>query len=139
MLLLKCRYYAIIYLPYPQNCPNLGTKLSQSGDRDISPRQQGHSFVTSFDLSYSLQIILFGIACTYRVAVLLRRGLTPRALLITGMVVGVGTLTKLSVLVFVPVAGMVVLLQHWPDWKTIIRQGFLLAVPVALIGGPWYR
>jgi hypothetical protein len=82
--------------------------------------------------------ILFGIACTYCVAVLLRRKITPRALLLTGCVVGLGTLTKLSVLVFVPVAGVVVLLYNWPDWKTIIRQGIILAIPVALIGGPWY-
>jgi hypothetical protein len=100
--------------------------------------------------------ILFGIACTYRVAVLLKRDLMPRSLILTGVVVGLGTLTKLSVLVFVPVAGLVVLLRAYyksssvgeglrPSrltsnalWREVIYNGLLLAIPILLIGGPWY-
>lgn len=82
--------------------------------------------------------ILFGIFATYRLVVLSSRSITPRALLLTGIVVGFGTLTKLSVLAFVPVAGVIILLRRWKDWRAIIREGLLLALPVALIGGPWY-
>lgn len=92
--------------------------------------------------------ILFGFFCTYRLAALLKRPVTLRGLLLTGVVIGLGTLTKLSVLVFVPVAGVVVLLRAYDAaprplaWgrlaRQVVGQGLWLALPVLVIGGPWY-
>ena len=48
--------------------------------------------------------ILASAAITFCLMLLLRRPVTPRSLLLTGVVVGLGTLTKANVLVFAPIA-----------------------------------
>jgi uncharacterized membrane protein len=100
--------------------------------------------------------ILASSASTCCLMVILRRPVTPRPALVTGVVIGLGVLTKASVLVFAPIAMMVVLLRIIPvnqrgrvgtqravslrEYSHVNRWSLLLLLilPILIIGVPWY-
>ena len=57
-----------------------------------------------------------------------------------GVLLGVGSLSKLSALGLFPFAGLVVLLVAWRhrSWKDLARGVALIGLPVLLLGGWWY-
>jgi hypothetical protein len=110
--------------------------------------------VTTYLFSYltnDAPSIFFGTAATVGIVYLLRRKMTIRTLFLTGLMIGLGLLTKASVLVFVPVAGLAVMIRVWNDSRRtrtsaslqnlivpVIRNGLILALPIVVIGGAWY-
>jgi uncharacterized membrane protein len=104
--------------------------------------------------------ILASAAVTFCLLGLLRRNLTRRSLFISGVVIGLGVLTKANVLVFAPIAVGVLLVriyrvEHRQTLKRpaaeesnpprglknagkILIEAASLVLPIALIGAPWY-
>ncbi|MBZ0284874.1 MAG: glycosyltransferase family 39 protein [Anaerolineae bacterium] len=85
--------------------------------------------------------ILAGTAITCCLVMMLRRHTTPRMLLITGVITGLGVLTKASILVFAPIvimAGVFALWGRGIRGSAIFKGVMLLSLPIVLIGMPWY-
>ncbi len=91
--------------------------------------------------------ILASAAATFCLMLLVYRPLIPRRLLTAGIVIGLAALTKANVLVFAPIAVVVFLVRYWrcrggarsaPTSANLGLSLGLLALPMALIGAPWY-
>jgi 4-amino-4-deoxy-L-arabinose transferase-like glycosyltransferase len=62
----------------------------------------------------------------------------PTKLLLLGIILGLGFLTKASVYPLAVVAGLLLLWRYWNDWQTLIRAGFLVFLPALLLGLLWW-
>lgn len=81
---------------------------------------------------------LFAALSTCQLVYLLRRRVTLRALLVSGLVFGTASLTKASLLVFAPVAILGLLLRDWRNWKRGAGRAVLLGLPFLAVAAPWY-
>jgi hypothetical protein len=84
--------------------------------------------------------IAFASLIVWTTLCLLGLGASPRRLFALGLLFGLGGLCKVSVFLLLPAVALAVLL----DWRNrklsfiqLIVNGFLLALPVALLFGPW--
>lgn len=59
-------------------------------------------------------------------------------LLLLGLLLGLGFLTKGSAYLPAVVAGLVIAWRFWGDWKKIVRAGLLVYVPAFLLGFLWW-
>lgn len=67
-------------------------------------------------------------------------GATWRLALITGAIIGLAALAKVSGLTLLPIAALAALLAVWPQrrWKHLLVHWACLLLPVVLIAGWWY-
>ncbi len=89
--------------------------------------------------------IVASAASTLCLVRLVRRPLTPRLLVISGVVIGVGALTKANALVFAPIGIVAVLLKNGgrthgcaPTAFNRLTNLIPLVPPMLLIAAPWY-
>lgn len=71
---------------------------------------------------------------------LMRRGSSPLRLIVLGVLLGLGGLTKINGLLLGPAVGIAVLLdwvKHSKKFTTLIKNGLLLGLPIVLMVGPW--
>jgi len=87
-----------------------------------------------------ISAIAFASLIVWAILRLLRLGATPKRLLTLGLLFGLGGLCKVSVMLLLPGAALVVLI----DWRArrlpltrLVANGFLLGLPIALLFGPW--
>ena len=59
-------------------------------------------------------------------------------LVFLGVLLGLGFLTKGSVYILAPVAGLVLLWRYWGEWRDLVRAGLLVFVPAFLLGLLWW-
>ncbi len=59
-------------------------------------------------------------------------------LLLTGVLLGLGFITKVTVYIMVPVVGLTLLWIYWGNWRELIRAGLTVFVPAILIGLGWW-
>jgi 4-amino-4-deoxy-L-arabinose transferase-like glycosyltransferase len=59
-------------------------------------------------------------------------------LLLLGVLLGLGFLTKASVYPLAIVAGLVLLWRYWGDWRAVLRAGTLVFIPALLLGLLWW-
>lgn len=55
-----------------------------------------------------------------------------------GLLLGLGFLTKGTVYLMAPVAGVALLWRYWRDWSALIKHGFTLFLPAAILGALWW-
>lgn len=65
-------------------------------------------------------------------------GLSRRRLLVLGILLGLGFLTKVTVYLMGPVTGMALLWHYWRRWPDLIRAGVTAFVPALLLGLLWW-
>ena len=61
-----------------------------------------------------------------------------RILLLTGVLLGLGFITKVTVYIMVPVVGITLLWIYWGHWRELIRAGLTVFVTAFLIGLGWW-
>jgi len=61
-----------------------------------------------------------------------------RVLLLTGVLLGLGFITKVTVYIMVPVVSLTLLWIYWGNWRELIRAGLTVFVPAFLIGLGWW-
>lgn len=84
--------------------------------------------------------VMFGTLTLWLALRILRHGLTWRLALISGIVIGLGGLAKLSTLLVAPtvaVAALIAARRGITSWGALIVRGIALLVPVALTFGVW--
>ena len=59
-------------------------------------------------------------------------------LLLLGLLLGLGFLTKGTNYLTAPLIGLVLLWQYWPNWRSLIRAGLLVFAPAFLLGALWW-
>lgn len=59
-------------------------------------------------------------------------------LLLAGLFLGLGLVTKLTAYLMLPVAGVVLLWRYWGHWDDLFPTGVLLFAPALLIGSLWW-
>jgi 4-amino-4-deoxy-L-arabinose transferase-like glycosyltransferase len=64
--------------------------------------------------------------------------LSRRKLLLLGLLLGLGFLTKVTVYLMAPVIGVALLLHYWRRWPELVRAGLTAFVPAFLIGLLWW-
>lgn len=57
---------------------------------------------------------------------------------VTGLLLGLGFLTKATVYLMVPVAALALLFHHWGGWRSLLAAGMRLFSPAFLLGAPWW-
>jgi 4-amino-4-deoxy-L-arabinose transferase-like glycosyltransferase len=62
----------------------------------------------------------------------------PTKLLLLGVILGLGFLTKASVYPLAIVIFLVLLWRNWGDWQTLLRAGLLVFIPAFLLGMLWW-
>lgn len=81
--------------------------------------------------------ILGGTAITCCLMILIQRPITTRMLMISGIITGIGALTKANALVFVPIVFGVMLFRI-RNWRAVVKTAALIFLPILLIAAPWY-
>jgi len=61
-----------------------------------------------------------------------------RYLLLTGVLLGLGFITKVTVYIMVPVVSITLLWIYWDNWRALIKAGLIVFVPAFLIGLIWW-
>lgn len=61
-----------------------------------------------------------------------------RQLLLLGVLLGLGFLTKATVYLMVPVIGLYLLWMNWRDWRPFFRQAVVVFGTAGLVGLPWW-
>ncbi len=64
--------------------------------------------------------------------------ITDHWLLITGLLLGLGFLTKGTAYLMAPIIGLVILWQFWGDWSAFWQATWRIALPAFLIGALWW-
>jgi 4-amino-4-deoxy-L-arabinose transferase-like glycosyltransferase len=59
-------------------------------------------------------------------------------LVVLGVLLGLGFLTKASVYILAVVAGLVLAWRYWGKWQDLVRAGLLVYVPALLLGLLWW-
>ncbi|MBK9050243.1 MAG: glycosyltransferase family 39 protein [Chloroflexi bacterium] len=62
----------------------------------------------------------------------------PFPLLLLGILLGLGLLTKGSVYIMAPLMGVVFLWYHWGAWRQVVRVGLIVGGAAALLALPWW-
>ncbi|HDN79960.1 MAG TPA: phospholipid carrier-dependent glycosyltransferase [Chloroflexi bacterium] len=83
---------------------------------------------------------LLGAAVAVLLIRLLRDGVSRRRALLLGALLGLGALTKFSLLTLLPIAGIVAIWDAWRrrSWLQAVQNGLLVGVPLLIIAGWWY-
>ncbi len=63
---------------------------------------------------------------------------SPAALLLLGVLLGLGFLTKGTNYLIAPLIGVTLLWRYWRDWRSLIRAGLLVFLPAFLLGALWW-
>lgn len=61
-----------------------------------------------------------------------------RWLILLGLVLGLGFLTKATVYLMAPVLAVVLLWQYWGTWQRLFQAGVLLFTPAFMLGAIWW-
>jgi 4-amino-4-deoxy-L-arabinose transferase-like glycosyltransferase len=61
-----------------------------------------------------------------------------RYLLLTGVLLGLGFVTKVTVYIMVPVVSITLLWIYWDNWRALIKASLIVFVPAFLIGLVWW-
>ncbi|MBN1977792.1 MAG: glycosyltransferase family 39 protein [Anaerolineae bacterium] len=83
---------------------------------------------------------LFGALALWAMVRILRQGFNARRCLGLGLALGLGLLSKLTVIALLPTAGLVVILAAWRNrsWREMVLWGLVIFGVAALIGMPWF-
>ena len=80
---------------------------------------------------------LFGALALWAMMRILREGPTPRRCVGLGLALGLGWLSKLTVVALVPTAGLTLLVTRRRSWRDLLRWGLLTFGVAALLIAPW--
>ncbi|MGD2177847.1 MAG: glycosyltransferase family 39 protein, partial [Anaerolineae bacterium] len=82
---------------------------------------------------------LFGALALWAMMRILRKGATWRRGLALGLALGMGWLSKLTIVALLPTAGLTLALVAWRDrrWSELFRIGLITFAVAALFIGPW--
>lgn len=64
--------------------------------------------------------------------------LSPQYLVILGLLLGLGLITKGSVYIMTPVLGLVLLRRYWGEWGQVVRAGMIVGGAAAILALPWW-
>ncbi len=82
---------------------------------------------------------LFGALAIWAMVRILRKGPTRRRCAALGLALGLGWLSKLTVVALLPAAGLTLAMTAWRDqsWRKLLRLGLITFGVAALLIGPW--
>ncbi|MBK8931793.1 MAG: DUF2142 domain-containing protein [Chloroflexi bacterium] len=63
---------------------------------------------------------------------------SPKPLVLLGLLLGLGYLTKGTVYPLTAVVGLAIVWRYWRRWGKLVRAGLLTAVPAGLLGALWW-
>ncbi|MBK7178118.1 MAG: DUF2142 domain-containing protein [Chloroflexi bacterium] len=63
---------------------------------------------------------------------------SPKPLVLLGLLLGLGYLTKGTVYPLTAVVGLAIVWRYWRRWGELVRAGLLTAVPAGLLGALWW-
>lgn len=63
---------------------------------------------------------------------------SPKPLVLLGLLLGLGYLTKGTVYPLTAVVGLAIVWRYWRRWGELVRVGLLTAVPAGLLGALWW-
>jgi 4-amino-4-deoxy-L-arabinose transferase-like glycosyltransferase len=84
--------------------------------------------------------IAFATLVIWQTLRILRLGATPQRLVIAGVLLGLGALSKVNTLLVAPGVGLALLFDwrnHHRSFGRLVLNGLLLGIPILLIFGPW--
>lgn len=87
-----------------------------------------------------ISAIAFSTLALWAALRLLRRGLSPGRLLVVGLLLALGALSKVSVLLVAPAVGLAILLAWWRARQSFLRlitAALWVGLPLLLLFGPW--
>ena len=96
------------------------------------------SSVNNDSLSELIVAILLWLLVNLTFAVRLGTNIAPVHWLATGIVLGLGFLTKATVYIMAPVLALTVVILFWKEWRTMWRNLLLLFIPAGLLGAIWW-
>jgi len=82
---------------------------------------------------------LFGALALWSMVRMLRKGWTRRRCVALGLALGMGWLSKLTIVALLPTAGLALALLAWRDghWHKLLHYGLITFVVAGLLIGPW--
>lgn len=94
-------------------------------------------YVFTYTTNDALSIML-GTATIYGLVRLMMSPISKRLVLIIGTVIGIGMLSKASIIIYLPSFMLAIGLRTYPQLRRSFRYLVLGSIPIVGIGAPWY-